>query len=141
MSQRPVAIGVNSEVGSVGEGVTVLLLSVEVWSSRVVLHLAARENTVTRALLADWQAVFDAWAQSGAHGPPPADPARVLHEQLSVSLDDEAGHSFELSAAQYGGQGTQWSATQVYPCAPKGHLTLTFDSKSERQTIVIPLHE
>jgi hypothetical protein len=93
---------------------------------------------VTDILDAQHQARLDAWAASPAFGRPPEDPARVLYEELHITLEDETGTEFRCMAGQTGGQYTEWSSTATYQPAPTGTLTLVFDSATGRQTVRIP---
>jgi hypothetical protein len=131
------AVAVNTDIGTVGPGIVAVLLAVEMWPSRIVLHVAAQQSAVTDRLEADRRTEFDAWAASGASGRPPEDPACVLHDELHIRLEDEAGTEFRVMAAQVGGDHSEWSSTVVYEPAPTGTLTLLIDSNTGRQAVRI----
>jgi hypothetical protein len=139
LSTMPFTVAVNAVVGTVDPGIAVVLLSIEVWPTRTVLHLAARQDKTTDALDVEYQAAFEAWHASGRRERPTGLLASMLYVEMPLNLGDEAGTEFKLVQAHVGGQPTRWSSSRVYEPAPIGTLTVNPEGASGRESVRIPL--
>ena len=72
------------------DGMTLVLLSVELWTTSVFLHLAVLRTPDTDEQDAAHQRAMDAWAAGRRDGAPPAQPGERL-TRLALTLADDAG--------------------------------------------------
>jgi hypothetical protein len=104
---------INEVIGTVSNGLLVVALGVEVWTSRIVLSLGAVENDASDAMLENYRAQLADWAVQ-REGGPPRQPAEALVSELEVELRDAAGRHFSFDGAATGGTGTEWAATRIF---------------------------
>jgi hypothetical protein len=98
------------------DGLTVLLVSVELWTSCVVLRLAGLRSAFTDELEAEYRAAMGHWVTladeaqaSGERVPAPHAPGERL-ARLDLRLADDAGTRYEAAHRQAGGSGSEWRA-------------------------------
>lgn len=58
----------DADVGTLDPGVSVVLLSFEIWTSRIVLHIAAQHSDLADAIQVGVASGFDARVATGAIG-------------------------------------------------------------------------
>jgi hypothetical protein len=131
------------------DGLTVVLLYVELWSGEVVLRLAGVPNEQTTELdaafgreLQDRAAAAHRAEASGAAAPPPPAP----HERLlrmGLSLADDLGTAYRALGGSAGGTGTEWRAQhQLAPGVPATARRLVVaveDDGGRRQALELDL--
>jgi hypothetical protein len=114
------------------DGLTVVLLSVELWTSGLFVHLATLRNPLSDELDAEHEASMMHWAATRRDDanepeklPPPDQPGeRLLRLPLTVS--DDVGTRFQPRSRSAGGTGTEWrSQWHFEPGVPRTASRLT----------------
>ena len=98
------------------DGLTVVLVAVELWTTGLVLHLAGLRSAVTDELdveyqtaMAHWVTLADAAQAMGDRVPAPHAPGERL-TRLPLAVADDVGTRYEADARQGGGSGSEWRA-------------------------------
>lgn len=115
------------------DGLTVVLVSVELWTSGVVLHLAGLRGAVTDELDVEYQAAMAHWVTlaeeaqaSGSRVPAPHAPGERLL-RLPLTVADDVGTRYEPVSRQGGASGSEWrSQWQLTPGVPADATRLRF---------------
>ena len=118
-------------------GIPIVATSVHCTATGVVVDLRCRENDVTRALDAEYEAAFDAWVPQARlaekRGVRPVDPPEQPGEflmNIPLRLTDDVGTPYRASSKQAAGTGTEWEGRWTYkPAVPAAarRLTLALD--------------
>jgi hypothetical protein len=107
------------------EGLELMLLSVELWTQSVFVHLAATETPLTDRLSAEQTAELERWALDPTRTDMPEVPGAAL-SRLELTLTDDAGTRYWPASSSAGGSGTEWRAMyQLEPRVPAGASRLT----------------
>jgi hypothetical protein len=118
------------------DGLTLVLASVELWTSSVFLRTAILRNATTDELDAEHEAAFEQWSETARETPPPPQPATRLM-RLELTLSDDVGTGYRNQGRSAAGAGTEWRAEWKFqPGAPPGatRLTLTLRGRDGEQT-------
>jgi len=121
-------------VGDV-DGITVVLVLAELWTSRLVLRLEALQNELTDALDAvhdrEWKAYRERWRaarKDGGEGPdrPPEQPSVSRLTEMPLSVSDDLGTRYHAIGSATGGSDAPWrSEWRIDPGVPAGASELT----------------
>ena len=131
VSRLPWSCAPNRIVGTVGGGIEVVLLSVEIWQSRVVLQLGAYPDARTAALTACGDVQLAEWKKAPTKSPPPQDPSIVLIQSMHIEAQRDLGDRYELAYCKAGGEDEQWASTWVFRGAHDGGaIVIVFTSES-----------
>jgi hypothetical protein len=123
------------------DGMTLVLLSVELWSGGVFLHLAVLRNAATDELDAAHERAFDGWTAGRRDQAPPPMPGTRLGD-LALTVADDTGTSYQPSHRAAGGSGTEWrSEWKFEPGAPPEatRLTITLESPGNARPLELVL--
>lgn len=117
------------------DGITVVLVLAELWTSRLVLRLEAMQNELTDALDAtydrEWKDYQERWRvarKDGREGPDrsPEQPSASRLTGLPLSVSDDLGTRYHALASATGGSDTPWrSEWRVEPGVPASARELT----------------
>lgn len=132
------------------DGITVVLVLAELWTSRLVLRLEALQNELTDALDAtydrEWKAYSDAWTaarKSGIEGPDqsPEQPSVPRLNGLPLSVSDDLGTRYHTVGSATGGSDAPWrSEWKIEPGVPAGASELTIALEgSDAEPLVLTL--
>ncbi len=107
------------------DGLTVVLIAVELWTSGLILHLAGLRSAITdeldveyQAAMAHWVTLADEAQATGARVPAPHAPGERL-TRLPLTVADDVGTRYEAVGRQGGGSGSEWrSQWQLTPGVP-----------------------
>jgi hypothetical protein len=132
------------------EGMPLLVTSVESWSDRVEMFLAAVPNAEAELEIAEFGKALESWHRwrvERRSGPgvmnPPGLRGENLHS-LDIRLRDDLGTTYQHRGGSAGGGGTEWRAHRTYrPGIPATATTLTIEAVDESGhsvgTITLPL--
>jgi hypothetical protein len=119
------------------DGLELMLLSVELWTKSVFVHLAATETALTDRLTAEQKAELDRWAQDPTRSDLPEVPGAMLG-RMSLTVADDAGTDYRPSSSQAGGTGTEWRAMwQFEPGVPDSASRLTIAIEDESVDVAL----
>lgn len=130
------------------QGVDVLLVSIELWSSKIVVRLAAQRDAVTASLDAEYAQALERWSvhtttlgRAHTDGPPSEPGASLLH--LPLSIVDDRGASYEAGRRSAGGTGSEWQSEWAFTpgAAPEArwlHVRLETDEGTQVTSVAIP---
>jgi hypothetical protein len=134
------------------EGVTVVLMRVELWTSRLILRLEALQNEVTDALDAafdtEWKAWERRWIEDRAAAEaedlrPPERPSVPRLAELPLSVADDVGTRYHAVRTSTGGSEHPWrSEWRLEPGAPSLASVLRIaleDGEPERERLELAL--
>ncbi len=127
---------------AVVEGMTLVLLSVELWTTSVFLHLAVLRTSETDEQDAAHQRAMDAWGAGPRDGDPPAQPGERL-TRLPLTLADDAGTRYRPTHRGAGGTATEWRAQWKFepgppPAATRMTITLGTGGQKHDHDIDLP---
>jgi hypothetical protein len=117
------------------DGMTLVLLSVELWTTSVFLHLAVLRTPKTDEQDATYQRAMDAWAAGPREGSPPAQPGERL-TRLPLTIADDAGSEYHPTHRAAGGTATEWRAEWKFEPGPPPaatRLTITLETGGEKR--------
>jgi hypothetical protein len=117
------------------DGMTLMLLSVELWTTSVFLHLAVLRSAQTDELDATHQRAMDAWAAGPHTDDPPPQPGERL-TRLPLMLADDAGTPYHPTHRHAGGTATEWRSGWKFepgPPATTMRLTVTLDQDGQQR--------
>lgn len=115
------------------EGITVILTTVELWTSATFVRLAGLRNAHTDELDARFKEDMEGWVPyaranqvSGSSGRrPPPQPGEILM-RLPLTLCDDTGTTYAAPSRSAGGSGTEWRAEWRFePGVPRQATRLT----------------
>jgi hypothetical protein len=115
------------------DGMTLMLLSVELWTTSVFLHLAVLRTPETDEQDAAYQRAIDAWAAGARDDAPPAQPGERL-TRLPLTIADDAGTRYHTTHRGAGGSATEWRSQWKFEPGPPPtttRLTITLDQDGE----------
>jgi hypothetical protein len=125
-------------------GLTLALVSVELWTSGMFVRLAVLRNSVSDDLDAEHEASMTQWAETRRAGagepenlPPPDQPGERLL-RLPLTLSDDLGTRFESRSRSASGTGTEWrSEWRFEPGVPRtaSRLTIALQGTDGRQHV------
>ena len=101
-------------------GIEIALITVELWSDRLVVRLAGLPGETADAQQRRHEVEFDHWreqlvgAGKEAAGDPPTDPGARLLAPLLVEADDDAGTRYRLRSSASGGSGSEWHGDWLF---------------------------
>jgi hypothetical protein len=113
------------------DGITVILVSVELWTNGLFVRLAGLRTDLTDELDASFEGAMTHWAvaareakQTGAKLPPPHQPGERLM-RLPLTVSDDVGTTYRSLARSAGGTGTEWrSEWRFEPGVPRAATRL-----------------
>jgi hypothetical protein len=113
-------------------GITVVLVSVELWTSGVFVRLAGLRSALTDELDAEFEGAMTHWGvlatdatSVGAKPPPPHQPGERLM-RLPLTVSDDVGTSYRSRSRSAGGTATEWrSEWRFEPGVPRDATRLT----------------
>jgi hypothetical protein len=107
------------------DGLELMLLSVEMWTASVIIHLAATETPLTDRLTAEQKAELERWARDPHRTDLPEMPGALLG-RLELTVADDVGTRYQPSSSHAGGNGTEWRALWRFePGVPEAATRLT----------------
>jgi hypothetical protein len=123
------------------DGLSVALVSVELWRSSVVVRTAALPTALSERLEMEHREAMRSWENragsahdKGAVPPPPEHPAVQRLLALSLKLSDDLATPYRVSRRSAGGTGTEWRAEwRFVPSLPTGasRLIVSVDAPSD----------
>jgi hypothetical protein len=130
-----------AELGVV-DGMTLVLLSVELWSSGVFVHLAILRSAATDELDAAHERAFEAWA-AGPRDEAPPDMPGVRLGHLALTVADDTGTSYRPTHRAAGGSGTEWRSQWKFepgppPEATRLTITVGADGREQAHELTLP---
>ncbi|MGO8907369.1 MAG: hypothetical protein ACLQMH_17350 [Solirubrobacteraceae bacterium] len=136
------------------DGITVVLVLVELWTSRVTLRLEALRNALTDALDAEYDAEWRAYQERWSGRPssayhhedddgPPDQPSVARLGGLPLSLADDVGTRYHAVSGATGGPDPWRSEWRLEPGVPTSATVLTLgleegESEPQRVELVLP---
>jgi hypothetical protein len=134
------------------DGIAVVVMRIELWTSRLVLRLEALQNQLTDALDATFDAEWKAWesrwvedrAAAEAEDLPPPEQASVPRlSGLPVSIADDVGTRYHAIGKSTGGSEHPWrSEWRLEPGVPPSASMLRIaleDGEPERESLELAL--
>src|SRR3954447_21557981 len=114
------------------DGITVVLVSVELWTSGMFVRLAGLRSALTDELDAEFDGAMIHWgvlaedARAGSANPPaPRQPGERLM-RLPLTVSDDLGTAYTSRNRSAGGSGTEWrSEWRFEPGVPREATRLT----------------
>jgi hypothetical protein len=126
------------------DGLTLVLASVELWTSSLFLRMAVLRNAVTDGLDAEHREAFERWSAGDRASPPPPQPGARLNA-LPLTVTDDAGTAYVAAGRASSGSGTEWRSEWKYepgPPASATRLTLALqgtDAGRQEHVIALPV--
>ena len=127
------------------DGITVLLVSLEMWTSWVSVRLAGLPSELTDELEAGFQNKLEEWAaqtkqarEAGSKEPRLADQPGNRLMQMPLSLEDDLGTLYQAHHRSAGGTGTEWrSEWRFEPGVPREatRLNVTLQGSDGRRHV------
>jgi hypothetical protein len=138
-----------------GGGVTLLLISVELWATEIVAHLGGEFDPVTGQVevVREFSEPWKRWERQMREGTGPRrQPPAPAMDQLfgpvgltSVRIADNVGTHYQVKAGNTGGTGTEWRADWYFvPGVPSGANKLTLALAGEHISstpVTLDLHQ
>lgn len=115
------------------EGITIVVVLIELWSRRLVLRLEARQNDITEVLDAAFNAEWKAWesrwvdhraAAEAEDVPPPEQPSVSRLSGLPLSVADDVGTRYHAIGTATGGPYPWRSEWRLEPGVPSSARSL-----------------
>lgn len=143
VAMRPRVFTPVTPIASAG-GVTMLLVSVEVWATKIAVCMDGELDPVTgRVEVAEeFTAPWNSWEHEvrqtpNPHRRPPEPACQMLfgHPHASLQITDDVGTDYRFTSGHVGGTGTEWRLEQhVTPAPAEGATTLTLTLTGDRIT-------
>lgn len=133
-------------------GMTVVVMLVELWTSRLILRLEVLQTQLTDALDASFDTEWKAWERRWVEHPgaahaddlrPPKQPSVSLLRGLPLSVADDVGTRYHAIGTATGGSEHPWrSEWRIEPGVPYSASLLTIgleDGEPERESLELAL--
>jgi hypothetical protein len=134
------------------DGITVVVMRVELWASRLILRLEGLQNQLTDALDATFDTEWKAWerrwvedraAAEAGDVPPPRQPSVSRLDGLPLSVADDVGSRYHAIGGATGGSEHPWrSEWRLEPGVPPAARVLNIaleDGEPARECLALTL--
>lgn len=126
------------------EGVSVFVVSVELWPGQLAVRVAARQSEVTERLDAADAEQMASWTQLARlarmdQRPLPQSPDARLLGRAVPRVKDDQGATYELRSGQVGGSTTRWRAEWLYSPEPQAGTAALIVSAGQMDVAADPV--
>jgi hypothetical protein len=95
------------------DGVSLLLLTVELWPTEIVLTAAGVRTDETDRRDDEYEQSMTAWFKEGRIGESPEMPGSLLLRGIKLEIRDDADRPYDVVTAEFAGTGTEWRGIWV----------------------------